>query len=55
LSFFTPEELEVHLKQMGFKVVIHFGSHNATERYLTGRSDQLRLPGYFHMIDARVS
>jgi len=55
LSFFTPEELEVHLKQVGFKKVIHFGPHNATERYLTGRSDQLRLPAYFHMIDARVS
>jgi methyltransferase (TIGR00027 family) len=55
LSSFTPEELEVHLKQVGFKEVIHFGPHNATERYLTGRSDQLRLPGYFHMIDARVS
>jgi methyltransferase (TIGR00027 family) len=55
LSSFTPEELEVHLKQLGFKEVIHFGPHNATERYLTGRSDQLRLPAYFHMIDARVS
>jgi methyltransferase (TIGR00027 family) len=55
LSFFTPEELEVHLKQLGFKEIIHFGRHNATERYLTGRSDQLRLPAYFHMIDARVS
>jgi hypothetical protein len=55
LSFFTLEELEVHLKQVGFKEVIHFGLHNATERYLTDRSDQLRLPGYFHMIDASVS
>jgi hypothetical protein len=55
LSFFTPEELEVHLIQVGFKEVIHFAPHNATERYLTGCTDQLRLPGYFHMIDARVS
>lgn len=55
LSFFTPEELEVHLKQVGFKEVVHFGPHDATQRYLTGRSDQLRLPHYFHMIDARVS
>ena len=55
LSFFTPEELEVHLKQLGFKEVIHFGPHNATERYLTGRGDQLRLPAHFYVIDARVS
>jgi len=55
LSFFTPEELEVHLKQVGFKEVIHFGPRNATERYLTGRGDQLRLPAHNYVIDARVS
>jgi methyltransferase (TIGR00027 family) len=54
LSFFTPEQLEVHLKQMGLREVVHFEPNHATERYLTGRSDQLRLPGYFRMIDARV-
>ena len=54
LSFFTPEELEVQLNRMGLKEVIHFGPDQAAERYLTGRSDQLGIPGYFRMIDARI-
>ena len=54
LSFFEPEELEVHLRRMGFGKVLHFGPRQATERYLLGRTDGLRLPAYFHMIDACV-
>ena len=54
LSFFEPEELEAHLRQMGFGKILHFGSQQATERYLLSRTDGLRLPAYFHMIDACV-
>jgi len=54
LSFFEPEELEARLRQMGFGKVLHFGPRQATERYLLGRTDGLRLPAYFRMIDACV-
>jgi len=54
LSFLEPEELDAHLRQMGFRKVLHFGPQQATERYLLGRSDGLQLPAYFHMINACV-
>jgi methyltransferase (TIGR00027 family) len=54
LSFFEPEEMEAHLKQMGFGKIHHFGPEQASERYLLGRADGLRLPAYFHMINAVV-
>jgi methyltransferase (TIGR00027 family) len=55
LSFFEPEELEAHLRQMGFAKVFHFSPQQATERYLLGRTDDLRVPAYFHMIRAGVA
>jgi methyltransferase (TIGR00027 family) len=55
LSFFEPEELEAHLRQMGFTKVFHFGPQQATERYLLGRTDDLRVPAYFRMISAGVA
>jgi O-methyltransferase involved in polyketide biosynthesis len=54
LSFFRPGDMEAHLRQMGYGKVIHFGPLQATERYLLGRTDGLRPPAYFHMINARV-
>jgi len=54
LSFFAPEEMEAHLRPMGFGKVRRFGPQQAIERYLLGRPDGLRLPAYFHMIDASV-
>jgi methyltransferase (TIGR00027 family) len=54
LSFFKPGDMEAHLRQMGYGKVIHFGPLQATERYLLGRTDGLRPPAYFHMINARV-
>jgi hypothetical protein len=47
LSFFEPEDLKAHLRQMGFRKVFHFGSQQATERYLLDRTDGLRPPAYF--------
>jgi methyltransferase (TIGR00027 family) len=55
LSFFDPEDLETNMTEIGFEQIVHFGSEEATERYLIGRSDGLRLPGYFRMIKACVS
>ena len=54
LSFFNPEDLETNMTEIGFEQIVHFGSEEATERYLIGRSDGLRLPGYFRMIKACV-
>jgi methyltransferase (TIGR00027 family) len=54
LSFFDPEDLETNMTEIGFEQIVHFGSEEATERYLLGRSDGLRLPGYFRMIKACV-
>jgi methyltransferase (TIGR00027 family) len=54
LSFFEPDEMETHLKRMGFTKIHHFGPQQASERYLLGRTDGLRLPAYFHMINAVV-
>jgi methyltransferase (TIGR00027 family) len=54
LSFFDPEDLETNMTEIGFEQIVHFGSEEATERYLIGRSDRLRLPGYFRMIKACV-
>jgi methyltransferase (TIGR00027 family) len=55
LSFFEPGDLEAHLRQIGFEQIFHFGPEQATERYLLGRADGLRLPAHFRMIKARVS
>ena len=54
LSFFVPAEMESKLKQLGFSNIIQFGAEQATERYLSGRKDGLRIPAYFHMISACV-
>ena len=54
LSFFNPEDLETNMTEIGFEQIVHFGSEEATERYLIDRSDGLRLPGYFRMIKACV-
>lgn len=54
LSFFDPEDLETALRQTGFEQIVHFGAHEAAERYLRGRTDELTLPGHFHIIKARV-
>ena len=54
LSFFEPEEMEKHLKQMGFGIIHHLGPEQASKRYLLGRADGLRLPAYFHMVNAVV-
>jgi methyltransferase (TIGR00027 family) len=53
-SFFEPEDLQDQLKQIGFDEIVHFGPEEATKKYLLGRTDGLRLPGYFRMIKACV-
>jgi hypothetical protein len=54
LSYFEPEDLEAHLRHIGFGHIRHFGVKDATERYLLSRSDGLTLPGYFRMVKARI-
>ena len=54
LSYFEPDEMEAHLRQVGFGKIYHFGPEQAHERYLAGRTDGLRVPAYFHMVNAVV-
>jgi len=53
LSFYEPAEMERVLVDAGFGDIVHFGTEEATARYLRGRADGLRLPAYFQMIKAR--
>jgi O-methyltransferase involved in polyketide biosynthesis len=49
LSYFDQAEMEAILRRAGFSSVAHFGPEEAHERYLRGRTDGSRLPGYFRM------
>ena len=55
LSFYEPAEMERVLVDAGFRDIVHLGTEDATERYLRGRADGLRLPAYFQMIKARTA
>jgi methyltransferase (TIGR00027 family) len=64
LSYFEPEDLERHLRHIGFGQIHHFGVKDAADRYLLSRSDGLSLPRLFpygegshyraHRADGRV-
>ncbi len=54
LSYFTAGEMEQALREAGFGSVVHLGPAAAYDRYLHGRTDGLRLPGYFQMAKATV-
>jgi methyltransferase (TIGR00027 family) len=51
-SNFAPAELEALLLSMGYSRVEHFGRDELTQRYLRGRSDNLRLAGSTGIIRA---
>jgi methyltransferase (TIGR00027 family) len=51
-SNFAPAELETLLLGMGYNRVEHFGRDELTQRYLRGRSDDLRLAGSTGIIRA---
>jgi methyltransferase (TIGR00027 family) len=55
LSFFEAAEMEAVLRQAGFSAVEHFGREEAYQRYLLGRTDGCRLPGYFRMAKATTA
>ncbi len=54
LSYFDSEEMENLLRRQGFSAVEHLGPEEATRRYLQGRLDGSRLPGYFRMAQATL-
>ncbi|NVD98261.1 SAM-dependent methyltransferase [Massilia sp. BJB1822] len=49
---FVPEQLEARLRQLGFRQVEHFAAEQLSERYLSGRSDGLRLGGTTRLLRA---
>ncbi len=53
-SRFKAEELQLALREMGFKDVTYFNAFQAEERYFSGRGDGLSLNGAGHMMLARA-
>ena len=53
-SNFDPAALETLLHGMGYSRIEHFGREQLTQRYLSGRSDNLRLAGTTGIIRATV-
>lgn len=53
-SHFDPAGLETLLRGMGYSRIEHFGRDTLTQRYLSGRSDGLRLAGSTGIIRATV-
>ncbi|UTY58223.1 SAM-dependent methyltransferase [Massilia sp. erpn] len=49
---FVPEQLEARLRQLGFHHIQHFAAGQLSERYLSGRSDGLRLGGTTRLLRA---
>jgi methyltransferase (TIGR00027 family) len=52
LSFFTPDDMSDALTQAGFRSVEHFGSAEALDRYLRGRTDGARLHDHHRLAKA---
>lgn len=53
-SDFGPADLERMLRAMGYGDVAHYGRDQLTQRYLSGRNDELRLAGTTGMVHATV-
>jgi hypothetical protein len=51
-SHFDPAQLDEALRQLGLRHIAHFDAQTLSERYLSGRSDGLRLSGVFRMLRA---
>ena len=54
LSYFETDDLEAHLRQIGFEAITHFGPDEAAEGYLLYREDGLSLPAHFQIVKARI-
>ena len=55
LSFFTPSEMTDILMGTGFSGVTIHGPDDTWARYLRGRADGARVPGYNHIAKATVA
>jgi methyltransferase (TIGR00027 family) len=54
LTFFNPDELRAHLRELGFARVVHFTPEQADARYFAGRSDGMRAEPATHLMCATV-
>jgi methyltransferase (TIGR00027 family) len=54
LSRFTPAQLEVKLRRIGFSQAVEFSTEDAHERYFQGRRDGLSADPSFHLVRAIV-
>jgi O-methyltransferase involved in polyketide biosynthesis len=55
LSFFEPREMEALLTAAGYKDICYLGPERAAERYLSHRTDGLRMPAYSALIKATIA
>jgi len=55
LSFCTSADMAEYLAEAGFASIELFGPDEASNRYLLGRRDGARLPGYFQMAKATAT
>jgi methyltransferase (TIGR00027 family) len=55
LSFFEPGQMDALLTGAGYEEIYYLSPERAAERYLLGRTDCLRIPGYSGLIKARVA
>ena len=53
-TYFTPEVLAQRMKVLGFAQVWDLGADEVNARYLTGRTDGLRISSLVHLVKARV-
>ena len=53
LSFFSPASLRELVEDNGLRLVEDLGPEDADSRYLAGRTDGLRMPGFARL--ARVA
>jgi methyltransferase (TIGR00027 family) len=54
LSFFTPEEISNKLERLKFSRIMHLDLRQASARYFSNRSDQLRCPEAHRLVTALV-
>jgi methyltransferase (TIGR00027 family) len=53
-SYFEPAQLEERMRELGFAHISHLGPADATARYLSNRTDGLRVSPLVNLLKARV-
>lgn len=54
VTYFVPEDLIGEVESFGFQIIEHFRPVDSNQRYFSGRSDGLRVPGGENLLRAGV-